>query len=116
MPLAGYVTSNDVSRGKPHPDPYVAGATKCSVDPVNCACLPVLHKSHLLTPPPGLVVEDATSGLKAGRAAGAKTLAVCTTHTRQEILDSDANPDFIVKDLTQYVCITSDGGSPLSIC
>jgi len=46
-------------------------------------------------------VEDAISGLKAGKAAGAKTLAVCTSTTRSVLLESDANPDFIVDDLTR---------------
>jgi beta-phosphoglucomutase-like phosphatase (HAD superfamily) len=48
-----------------------------------------------------LVVEDAISGLKAGKAAGAKTLAVCTSTTQSVLLESDANPDFIVDDLTR---------------
>ncbi|KAH8120496.1 HAD-like protein [Phellopilus nigrolimitatus] len=55
---AGLVTSNDVSRGKPHPDPYFAGRT-----------------------------------------AGCKTLAVCTSHTKKSILAA-STPDYIVKDLT----------------
>ena len=50
----------------------------------------------------GLVVEDAPSGLLAGRNAGARTLAVCTSHTRDKIVASGANPDFIVNDLTEY--------------
>lgn len=84
LPPAGLVTSNDVARGKPHPDPYIAGAKTCGIDPKNC-----------------LVVEDAPSGLKAGHAAGSKTLAVCTSHTKQLLLDSGANPDYIVTDLTK---------------
>ena len=48
----------------------------------------------------GLVVEDAPSGLRAGRAAGAKTVAVCTSHTRRAIQDSGVDPDFIIRDLT----------------
>jgi beta-phosphoglucomutase-like phosphatase (HAD superfamily) len=50
----------------------------------------------------GLVVEDAPSGLFAGRAAGARILAVCTSHTREQIVASGAAPDFIVNDLTRY--------------
>jgi beta-phosphoglucomutase-like phosphatase (HAD superfamily) len=49
----------------------------------------------------GLVVEDAPSGLLAGRAAGARTLAVCTSHTRDKIAASSASPDFFVDDLTK---------------
>ena len=49
----------------------------------------------------GLVVEDAPSGILAGHAAGAQVLAVCTSHSRQVLLESGANPDFIVEDLTR---------------
>jgi HAD superfamily hydrolase (TIGR01509 family) len=84
LPAAGYVTSNDVSRGKPYPDPYLAGAKKCNVDPARC-----------------LVIEDAISGLKAGKAAGSRTLAVCTSTARSVIVGSDADPDFVVDDLTR---------------
>ena len=39
LPAAGIVTANDVSQGKPHPAPYIAGALKCSVDPKDCMFL-----------------------------------------------------------------------------
>ncbi|KAH7883935.1 HAD-like protein [Phlebopus sp. FC_14] len=83
-PAKGYVTSDDVIKGKPNPDPYILGAAKLGVDPTNC-----------------LVVEDAPSGLKAGREARAKTLAVCTSHTapdQRKLLHPDAH--YIVQDLT----------------
>ncbi|PFH54713.1 hypothetical protein AMATHDRAFT_72473 [Amanita thiersii Skay4041] len=83
IPAVGIITSNDVPRGKPYPDPYLAGAQRCTIEPTNC-----------------LVVEDAISGLKSGKAAGARTLAVCTSTSRDMILRSEANPDFIVADLT----------------
>ncbi|KAG5715918.1 hypothetical protein E4T56_gene20124 [Termitomyces sp. T112] len=89
---AGLVTSNDVATGKPHPAPYLAGAAKCRVDPRNC-----------------LVVEDAISGLKSGRSAGAKTLAVCTSTPREILLASDASPDYIVNDLTQVSARYTNG-------
>ncbi|EIM92084.1 HAD-like protein [Stereum hirsutum FP-91666 SS1] len=92
VPDAGYVTSDDVDNGKPHPDPYLAGAKKCGVDPSKC-----------------LVVEDAPSGLRAGHAAGSKTLAVCTSHTRSQIEESGANPDFIVTDLSKVSARWVDG-------
>lgn len=40
VPKAGYVTSDDVDHGKPHPDPYLAGAKKCGVDPSKCMYSP----------------------------------------------------------------------------
>ena len=49
--------------------------------------------------PRGLVIEDAPSGLKSGRGAGAKTLAVCTSHVKEDL--AKFNPDYIVKDLTR---------------
>ncbi|PAV22237.1 haloacid dehalogenase-like hydrolase [Pyrrhoderma noxium] len=91
IPPAGLVTSNDVKQGKPHPDPYLAAAERCGVSPKNC-----------------LVVEDAPSGLNAGRAAGSKTLAVCTSHTREAIL-AKSTPDYIVKDLTKVSIKWIDG-------
>jgi hypothetical protein len=59
----------------------------------------------------GLVVEDAPLGLLAGRAAGARTLAVCTSHTREQIVASGAAPDFTVDNLTRYEFTTT--GFPL---
>ncbi|EKM60739.1 uncharacterized protein PHACADRAFT_246844, partial [Phanerochaete carnosa HHB-10118-sp] len=84
LPPLGLVTSNDVVNGTPLPDPYLASARRLGVDPANC-----------------LVVEDAPSGILAGRAAGCKVIAVCTSHTRQSLLDSGARPDYIVRDLTR---------------
>ncbi|KXN87551.1 Glycerol-1-phosphate phosphohydrolase 2 [Leucoagaricus sp. SymC.cos] len=97
-PQVGLITANDVVHGKPHPTPYLAGATKCGVEANKC-----------------LVVEDAISGLRSGKAAGAKTLAVCTS-TEHSILKEKGVPDYIVKDLT---CVTveqlSDGQLKINI-
>ncbi|TEB39111.1 HAD-like protein [Coprinellus micaceus] len=82
IPEVGIVTSNDVSRGKPFPDPYLAGALRCGVDPKTC-----------------LIVEDAISGLNSGRAAGAQVLAVCTSTSKDRLIGG-ATPDFVVPDLT----------------
>ncbi|EPQ61422.1 hypothetical protein GLOTRDRAFT_20081, partial [Gloeophyllum trabeum ATCC 11539] len=98
LPPAGFVSSNDVARGKPHPDPYLAGARRCGVDPSKC-----------------LVVEDAPSGITAGRAAGAKTLAVCTSHTKAALLESGCSPDHIVKDLTRVSARWVDGTVEVTI-
>jgi sugar-phosphatase len=63
------VTADDVDRGKPHPDPYLLAARRLGVEPGEC-----------------LVVEDAPSGLEAGRAAGCATLAVTTTTAAADLL------------------------------
>lgn len=82
-PPAVVVTSEDITRGKPDPEPFLVGARKLGVDPARC-----------------LVVEDAPAGLRAGRAAGAATLAVVTTSTRGEL---EPLADLVVDDLSQVV-------------
>ncbi|RPE78485.1 MULTISPECIES: HAD-IA family hydrolase [unclassified Frondihabitans] len=68
---ATVVTFDDVSRGKPDPEPFVLGATSLGFDAAHC-----------------LVVEDAVAGLQSGRAAGAATLAVVGTLEASQ-LDAD---------------------------
>jgi glycerol 3-phosphatase-1 len=100
-----FVASEDVQQGKPFPDPYLLGAKKCDVNPENCTPHPFIHLVlQELTPIclPGLVFEDAPNGIRSGNAAGCKTVGLLTTHSREQI--ENAKPDFIVKDLTSYVC------------
>jgi len=78
VPPSTLVTADDVTHGKPDPEPFLLAAEKLGVDPQRC-----------------LVVEDAPMGLLAARAAGCSTLAVVTT-TPREALDADA----IVDDLS----------------
>lgn len=47
------VSSEDVTRGKPAPDPYLAAAARLGVDPTSC-----------------VVLEDSDNGIRAARAAG----------------------------------------------
>lgn len=65
------VTADHVTHGKPHPEPFLLGASRLGVDINRC-----------------LVVEDAPAGLASGRAAGAVTLAVAGTSAASE-LDAD---------------------------
>jgi len=82
LPVPQYlVTSNDVQRGKPFPDPYRKGAELLGIPPSEC-----------------VVVEDAATGVRAGKAAGARVLALRTTSTDAEILSAGA--DWIVDDLS----------------
>jgi mannitol-1-/sugar-/sorbitol-6-phosphatase len=66
------ITSDLTERGKPHPDPYLAGAAALGADPADC-----------------LVIEDAPAGIKAARAAGMTVWAVTTTHTPDELGEAD---------------------------
>jgi sugar-phosphatase len=65
------VTIDDTPRGKPAPDPFLAGAARLGVDPRRC-----------------LVIEDAPAGLQAGRAAGCTTIGVAGTYPAAD-LDAD---------------------------
>jgi HAD superfamily hydrolase (TIGR01509 family) len=60
--FSAIVTAEDVSKHKPHPDPYLAGARALGLTPQNC-----------------LVLENAPAGIKSALAAGAKCLALATT-------------------------------------
>jgi mannitol-1-/sugar-/sorbitol-6-phosphatase len=81
------VTADQVARGKPAPDPYLLAAERLGADPAAC-----------------LVLEDAPSGIAAGRAAGMTVWAVATTHPPAELGDADriadALPDLLA-DLTR---------------
>lgn len=74
------ITADDITRGKPDPEPYLLGARRLGADPARC-----------------LVVEDATAGLESGRAAGAATLAVRTTGAQEELAGF---ADLVVEDLS----------------
>lgn len=58
-----FVASGDAARGKPAPDPYLTAAAGLGVDPAR-----------------SVVIEDAPAGVAAGRAAGARVIAVATTN------------------------------------
>ena len=56
------VTATDVRRGKPDPEPYLKGAQILGVPAAEC-----------------VVIEDAPAGIRAGKAAGARVVALRTT-------------------------------------
>lgn len=73
----GPITADDVSKGKPDPEPFLAGARRLGVDPGRC-----------------VIFEDSPSGGEAGFAAGATVVAVGSVAWRRE-------PVARVRDLTQ---------------
>ena len=66
------VVSEDVQRGKPAPDGYRLGARRLRYDPEEC-----------------IVFEDAPPGIQAARAAGARVVALNTTHPVAELGDAE---------------------------
>ncbi|AHM62253.1 haloacid dehalogenase superfamily protein [Flammeovirgaceae bacterium 311] len=66
------VHSKDVTHGKPHPEVYLKAAAQLGVAPGNC-----------------IVIEDSLPGVQAGLNAGMKVIGITTTHTPEELQDTD---------------------------
>ena len=83
------VSAEAVEAGKPDPEGYLKAAAALGRDIRRC-----------------LVVEDAPAGIQAGQAAGARVLAVATSHPASELTSADA----VIPDLTACdVELTPDG-------
>lgn len=83
------VTAEDVPRGKPDPACYRLGAKRLGFE---------ITDTDTLAGDKILVLEDAPAGIRAGKAAGFKVVALATTHEVQQLIDAGA--DWIVKDMT----------------
>ncbi len=66
------ISADSVVNGKPHPEPYMRGAALLGLDPADC-----------------VVVEDAPSGVGAGKAAGCRVLGVLSSHRVEELHEAD---------------------------
>lgn len=82
------IAADDITRGKPDPEPFLLAARRLGVDPADC-----------------VVFEDAPAGLRSGRAAGMTTVALTTTHPAAEL-----SADVLVEDLSAVSAqATADG-------
>jgi sugar-phosphatase len=90
------VTSSDIQNGKPHPEPYLKGAAALQLPPADC-----------------VVIEDAASGTRSGKSAGARVLAIRTTSTDADLLAAGAN--WIANDCASLRCTHSPGSDQLTI-
>jgi beta-phosphoglucomutase len=70
----------EIQNKKPSPDIFIKAAERIATDPSAC-----------------LVVEDAISGVEAGKSAGARVLALTTTFSAKEL----SRADWIAKDLSE---------------
>ncbi|WP_329444202.1 HAD family hydrolase [Streptomyces canus] len=86
------VAADDVTRGKPDPEPYLLAARELGVDPARC-----------------VVFEDAPAGLRAGRAAGMTTVALTTTHQAHEL-----DADLVVENLSALSALVIGGNVEIS--
>ena len=67
-----FVTADDVSSGKPHPEAYLKGAEILGASPKTC-----------------VVIEDAPAGVQSAKAAGMRVVAVATTHRAEDLHEAD---------------------------
>jgi mannitol-1-/sugar-/sorbitol-6-phosphatase len=94
LPVPERIISGDmVERGKPDPEPYRRGAALLGCQAEEC-----------------IVVEDAPSGVGAGKAAGCRVLGVLGTHSAEELHETD----WIVGSL-EGLKVTVDSGG-LELC
>lgn len=84
-----FITADDVTQGKPHPEPYLKAAAGLGVDPADC-----------------VVIEDSPVGVRAGRAAGARVIGVASTHAAEEL----AAADLVIDDLGDLAVSVEESG------
>lgn len=87
------VAADFVTRGKPHPEPFLTGAALLGFAPQDC-----------------VVFEDSASGAQAGRAAGCTVVATTFSHS----VESLEAAHYLVEDLTGLnVTVLPDGAGLL---
>ncbi len=72
------VSSDGLERGKPDPECFLLAARRLQVEPSAC-----------------VVLEDAPAGVQAGVAAGARVIALRTTHPDEDLGEADAIVDHL---------------------
>ncbi len=84
------ITASEIQHGKPHPEPYLKAAM--ALGRTGAACI---------------VVEDAPSGISAGKAAGARVIAFPTTVSKTAL--RQAHPDWILRSCSDIhaICCNS---------
>ncbi len=85
-----FVTSEDVSNGKPDPEPYKLGAARIERMPMDC-----------------FVFEDSVSGVLSGKAAGSTVFGVPTNNYDR---DSMTSVDYLLASLEDSITILENMG------
>jgi len=73
------ITSNDITHGKPHPEPFLKGASVLGYPADQC-----------------VVFEDVPAGVRAGKSSGARVIAF--TNTVKETALQEAGADWVLKN------------------
>jgi mannitol-1-/sugar-/sorbitol-6-phosphatase len=90
------ITANDITHGKPHPEPYLKGAAILGFPASDC-----------------IVLEDAPAGIRSGKAAGARVIGFTTTV--EASVARKAGADWIVRNCSDIRLLNSSVGLKLSL-
>jgi len=90
------VTSTDVTHGKPNPEPFLKAAAKLGFPASAC-----------------VVLEDAPAGIRAGKAAGSRVIALRTTVQEAELRDAGA--DWVLNSCADVTLIDHTVGLTLRL-
>jgi mannitol-1-/sugar-/sorbitol-6-phosphatase len=82
------VTADDVTNGKPHPEPYLKGAKLLGAKPEEV-----------------LVIEDAPAGIRSAHAGGMKVIGFASTYEKDKLHEADA----VVKAFSQLSVAAENG-------
>jgi len=88
---ARLVTADDITRGKPDPEPYLKGSLLLRFPAQDC-----------------IVLEDAPAGIRAGKAAAARVIAVRNTFASSEL--TEAGADWIVNNCASISVLSQISG------
>lgn len=88
------VSADDVTRGKPDPQPYLMGAKLLGMNPAEC-----------------LVIEDAPAGIRAAHAGGMKAIAITSTYPALALAEAEA----VVQRLAQIRVNPVNGARGLTV-
>lgn len=80
------VRGDEVPRGKPHPDIFLAAAARLGVPPAECVAF-----------------EDAPAGVAAARAAGMVCVALTTSFSEDALRAAGSAPDYVISDFDAFV-------------
>jgi mannitol-1-/sugar-/sorbitol-6-phosphatase len=87
------IAADQVTNGKPHPEPYLKGAEALGVLPAEC-----------------LVIEDAPAGIRAAHAGGMKVIALTSTYSASVLAEADV----VIHGLDQ-IRVALDGAGKLTV-
>lgn len=94
------ITSNDITHGKPNPEPFLKGASVLGFEASEC-----------------IVLEDVPAGVRAGKSAGARVIAFTTTVQEAALREAGANwilencADIRLTNHTKALSLTFNSGT-----